>query len=243
MIVVFYLSVRLSVCWRGHSNLVTVFNWICSSSNTGFVRRTITKMADKLAADYQCPLSWSHWVIFKRISSKFHIRIASIKLSFKFEYGFCPTNDNQDGRQNGPRLSVSAVVVTLSHFLPDCFQISYIDYFYQTLTQVRIWALFDNQDGFQNGRHLSVCTCGRSNLVIYHQISSKFHQTIVPVWIWVLYNKWESILSPKQISPFHCMALMESDYSGIACEQESCWPAYASTWSDQCLFRFFIWKF
>ena len=50
-----------------------------------------------------------------------------------------------------------------------------MDYFYQTLAQVLIWALSDNQDGCQNGRHLSVCTCGHSNLVIYHPISSKFY--------------------------------------------------------------------
>ena len=34
-----------------------------------------------------------------------------------------------------------------------------------------MWALSDNQDG----NHLLVCTCGHSNLVIYHSISSKFH--------------------------------------------------------------------
>ena len=57
---------------------------------------------------------YSNVVIFYPISSKFHIWIASIKLSFKFEYGFCPTKDNQDGRQNGQHLSVSIVVVTLT---------------------------------------------------------------------------------------------------------------------------------
>ena len=56
----------------------------------------------------------SNSVTFNRISSKFHIWIASINLSFKFEYGFCPTSDNQDGRQNGRHLSISAVVVTLT---------------------------------------------------------------------------------------------------------------------------------
>ena len=34
----------------------------------------------------------SNSVIFNWISSKFHIWIASINLSFKFEYGFCPTS-------------------------------------------------------------------------------------------------------------------------------------------------------
>ena len=69
-------------------------------------------------------LGHSKSVIFNRISSKFHIWIASINLSFKFEYGFCPTSDNQDGRQNDRRLSMSAVVVTqtqsfLIGFLPN----------------------------------------------------------------------------------------------------------------------------
>ena len=31
----------------------------CSSLNTGFVRHPITKMANKMAAAYQCPLLWS----------------------------------------------------------------------------------------------------------------------------------------------------------------------------------------
>ena len=56
----------------------------------------------------------SNSVIFNRISSKFHIWIASINFSFKFKYVFCPTSDNQDGRQNGRHLSKSAVVVTLT---------------------------------------------------------------------------------------------------------------------------------
>ena len=43
---------------------------------------------------------------FYRISSKFHVWIASIKLLFKLEYKLSPTNDNQDGQQNGRRLSV-----------------------------------------------------------------------------------------------------------------------------------------
>ena len=50
-----------------------------------------------------------------------------------------------------------------------------MDYFYQTLVQVRIWVLSHNRDGRQNGRHLSVCTCGHFNVVNYHPISSKFH--------------------------------------------------------------------
>ena len=37
----------------------------------------------------------------------------------------------------------------------------------------------ENQDGCKNGCHLSVCTCGHSNLVIYHLISSQFHILII----------------------------------------------------------------
>ena len=66
----------------------------------------------------------SNSAIFNRISSKFHIWIASLNLLFKFEYRFCLTSDNQDGRQNGCQLSISAVMVTLAQsfligFLPN----------------------------------------------------------------------------------------------------------------------------
>ena len=62
-------------------------------------------------------------VIFNRISIKFHIWSATINFSFKFEYGFCSTSNNQDSRQIGHHLSISAVVVTLTQsflirFLP-----------------------------------------------------------------------------------------------------------------------------
>ena len=40
----------------------------------------------------------------------------------------------------------------------------------------------DNQDGHQNVWRLMVCTCGHSNLVIYHQISSEFH-------LWITFTK------------------------------------------------------
>ena len=71
-----------------------------------------------------------------------------------------------------PPISLLLLTIYLNHLLPDCLQISYIDYFYQTLTQVLILALSNNQDGRQNCHHLSVYTCGHSNLVIYHLISS-----------------------------------------------------------------------
>ena len=97
--------------------------------------------------------------------------MAYIKLLFKFEYQFSPTNYNQDGRQNVRRLSICFCLWTIyhNHLSPYYLQISHMDYFYQTL------ALSNNQDGRQNGRHLSVYTCGHSNLVIHHPISSKLH--------------------------------------------------------------------
>ena len=56
---------------------------------------------DKMAAAYQFAsircCCHSNLVIFKRISSKFHIWFASIKPWFKFEHEFCRTNYNQDG--------------------------------------------------------------------------------------------------------------------------------------------------
>ena len=116
---------------------------------------------------------------------------------------FCLMNDNQDGRQNGRHLLVCTCGHYLSHLLPDCFQISYMDYFYQTLTLVRIWALSDNQDGHQNGCHLSVCTRGHSNLVIYHRISSNFiYGLLSSNYCSCLNMGFVRRLSPKLISPF-----------------------------------------
>ena len=63
----------------------------------------MTKMANKMAAAYQFAsvrcCGHSNLVIFLRISSNFHIWIASITLWFKIEYEFCLTKDSQDGRQ------------------------------------------------------------------------------------------------------------------------------------------------
>ena len=42
----------------------------CSSSNTGFVRHQITKMADKMATIYQYPLSWSGVMKRPKIAAK-----------------------------------------------------------------------------------------------------------------------------------------------------------------------------
>ena len=108
-----------SVCCCGHSNLV-IFNRISSKLHLWFAsiqpwfkfeyefffRQTITKMATgyQFASVYCC--GHSNLVIFNRISSKFLIWFASFKHWFRFGCGFCQTNDNQGGRQNGRHLSV-----------------------------------------------------------------------------------------------------------------------------------------
>ena len=51
-------------------------------------------------------LSVSTTSFFYQSFSKFHIWIASIKLSLKIEYEFCPTKVNQDGQRNGRHLLV-----------------------------------------------------------------------------------------------------------------------------------------
>ena len=87
-----------------------------SSSNTDYVRRTITKMADKMYAAYLHGVVVTLTaVIFNAISFKFHIWIAYITILFKFEYGFCIMNDNQDGQQNGRRLSVCTCALCRRH--------------------------------------------------------------------------------------------------------------------------------
>ena len=111
--------------------------------------------------------------------------MASIKLLFKFEYQFSPTNYNQDGRQNVRRLSICFCLWTIYHNHLSLYhlQISHMDYFYQTL------ALSNNQDGRQYGRHLSVYTCGHSNLAIYHPVPSKLH-----IWTSFIYHPISSKL-------------------------------------------------
>ena len=51
-------------------------------------------------------LSVSTTSFFYQSFSKFHIWIACIKLSLKFEYEFCPTKVNQDGQRTGHHLLV-----------------------------------------------------------------------------------------------------------------------------------------
>ena len=94
-----------------------------SSSNAGFVRHPITKMASKWPPpiNIRCH-GHSNSVIFNRISSKFRIWIASNN----FIYGLLPSFFRSISKtgffrhpitkiaQNGRHLSISAVVVTLT---------------------------------------------------------------------------------------------------------------------------------
>ena len=103
---------------------------------------TMIKMADKMATAYQFAsircCGHSNLVIFNWISFKFHIWFTSIKPWFKFEYEVCQTNDNQDSRQNGRRLSVCIhpLLWSLLVIFIGFPQISYMVCFHQTLVQV-----------------------------------------------------------------------------------------------------------
>ena len=208
----------------------------------GFVLRTIIKMADKMVATYQfasvCWCADSNLVIFNWISFKFHIWFASIKLWFKFEYGFCPTDNNKDGQQKWPPpISLHLWTLYLSHLSPNFFQIPYTfikhwrmfgygfclmndnqygqkmaayspfalvgtltysfitplhpnfmhDFFinFSPKFKYKFCQIYDNKmaakiatvckNGQQNGRLWFICSCGDSNLVIYHLFSSNFH--------------------------------------------------------------------
>ena len=98
-------------CCQGENG--AVFH-ICTGIQLVVVRAPPTNVGGALlfsACPSFCPYVRSHSnsVIFYRISFKLHIWIAFSNLSFKFEYGFCLTSGNQNGRH----LSISAVVVTL----------------------------------------------------------------------------------------------------------------------------------
>ena len=85
----------------------------------------------------------SNLVIFHWISSKFHIWIAFIKLSPKFEYGSCPTNDKQDGGQNCRHLSVCSFEHSNLSFITR-FPPSFIyEFLLSILAQVRTYILSD----------------------------------------------------------------------------------------------------
>ena len=70
-----------------------------------------------MAKKWPTPIS-VHYFIFYQSFPKFHIWIASIKFSLKFEYEFCPTKVNQDGQrvdQDGQRNGRHLLVCTCRH--------------------------------------------------------------------------------------------------------------------------------
>ena len=72
------------------------------SLNTFFYLLNDKQDGQKMVNAFQCPLLYFFYQSF----SKFHIWIASIKFSLKFEYEFCPTKVNQDGQRNGCHLLI-----------------------------------------------------------------------------------------------------------------------------------------
>ena len=85
-------------------------------------------MADKMATAYQiCFRGHSTLSIFYPITSKFHIWITFIKLSV------CPVT------KMAAKMAATyqfTLVDTLSHLSPSFFQISYMDFFHQTIVHV-----------------------------------------------------------------------------------------------------------
>ena len=176
-----------SICCCGHSNLVIFIRFLPnfiysllpsnpgSSLNMSFVGQTIIKIADKMACAHQFAsvrcCGHSNWVIFILISSNFHIWLLLSNPGSSLNMSFVRPMIAKMADKWLPTTSLHSLTPYLSHLLPDCFQISYIDYFYQTLTQVWIWAMSANQNGFQNGPNLWVCTCRHNNLVNYPPIS------------------------------------------------------------------------
>ena len=105
----------------------------------------------------------SNLVIFNRISSKFHIWIASIKFWFKFRYGFFPT----------PIIKIADKMDAAYQFtFICCCGLSNLVIFNRISYKLHIWILSikpwfkfeyefcrtnQNQGGRQNGRRLLVC--------------------------------------------------------------------------------------
>ena len=134
-------------------------------------------MAHKKTTAYQWLLQW---LLLLSPFKSFFFQISYIDcfhstLLLGLNMGFVRQKITKVADKMVPAYQFALVVLCYSHLLHDCFQISYMDYFYQTLAQVRIYAWYDNKYSRQNDHHLSVCTSGNSNLVIYHTISFISH--------------------------------------------------------------------
>ena len=110
-----------------------------SSSNMGFVQ---TKMVNKMAAAYQFHCCGrSSLVILIRFLSNFIYGLLPSNSGPSSNMGFVLRTITKMAEKKFCRLSVCFCGHILSHLLPDCFRISYMDYFYLTVTQAQIWAL------------------------------------------------------------------------------------------------------
>ena len=103
-----------------------------------------------------------------------------------------------------------ALVGTLTLSFNTCFfQISNLNFFYQTLSYFEyvFCSMSNKQDGHQNSRRLSVCFCIHSNLVIYPNIflisyMSYFHQNISQDRLLVLSDD-VTMMATKMATTYH----------------------------------------
>ena len=123
----------------------------------------------------------------------FHIWIASTNLSLKLEYRFCLTSENQDGRQNGRHLSISAVVVTLTQ----SFFIGFLPNFIYELLSSPFCS--SSNMGFVQHTIIKMadkmavayqCLVLWSLLVIFYRISFKFHIWIALIKLSFKFEYW-----------------------------------------------------
>ena len=120
-----------------------------------------------------CCCDHSNLVIFNQISSKFQIWFAFIQLWCNFEYGLFQTNDNQDGCQNGRRLSVciyhgQSNLVILIGFLPNFIYGFLTSNPVKSLNMSFVRQTITNKADKMVAAHqfVSARCCGHSNLVI-----------------------------------------------------------------------------
>ena len=112
----FWLSIHMSVCQAvcGHPNLVIYHQisskfhvWIRFIKLSPKFKYALNPMINDKACHQNChhllvySCGHSNLVIYHLISSEFDIWTTFIKLSPMLQHGFCQTNNNHDGHQNG----------------------------------------------------------------------------------------------------------------------------------------------
>ena len=167
-----------------------------------------------------CPSVHGHSnsVIFNRISSKFHIWIASI--NFNSENGFCATLTSilNTGFVRHPITKMAdKMAATYQNLLS--WSLSVI--FYWISSKFHVWIALiklvfkfeykcsprnNIQDGRQNGRHLSICFCGQSTLIIYYPITAKFHikLSVCPITKMATKNNQDGRQNGRHLSVYTC---------------------------------------